>query len=122
MRTHVHTKCKRARTHFIPRVRKFSMYFAYFLNLSIKVPPKFEKYVKSLGIFGNTTSKCTCITKILPYMRGMRVVLGPCIHLKLYISFRMTPFKIAFLKKKRIKCKFSKYIQIFILSIFPEFG
>ena len=67
------------------------MYFACFQNLSIKVTPKFEKCGKCLGIFANTTSKCTCIREILPYVRGMKVVLGPCIHLKLYISSRGTP-------------------------------
>ena len=33
--------------------------------------PKFEKYGKCLGILANTTSKCTCIMKILPYVRVM---------------------------------------------------
>ena len=68
------------------------MSFPYFQNLSIKVTPNFEKYGKCLGIFANTTSKCTCIREILPYVRGMKVVLGPCIHLKLYISSRGTPY------------------------------
>ena len=41
--------------------------------------------------FWNTISKCTCIKKVLPYISGMKVVMGPCIHLKLYISSRRTP-------------------------------
>ena len=69
----------------------FLCYFAYFQNLSIKVMLNFEKYGKCLGIFANTNSKCTCIREILPYVRGMKVVLGPCIHCKLYISSRGTP-------------------------------
>ena len=52
------------------------MYFAYFQNLSIKVTPKFEKYGKCLAIFANTTSKCTCIRKLLPYVRGMKCSWG----------------------------------------------
>ena len=67
------------------------MYFACFQNLSIKVTAKFEKYGKGLRIFANTTSKCTGVREILPYVRGMKVVLGPCIHRKLYISSRVTP-------------------------------
>ena len=62
-----------------------------FDNLSIKVQHKFKKYVKFIGIFWNSTSKCTCITKFLPYIGSMKVVMGPCIHLKLYISYRVTP-------------------------------
>ena len=64
------------------------MYFACFQNMSIKVTPNFEKYGKCLKIFANTNSKCTCIREILPYARGMKVVLGPCIHRKLYVSSR----------------------------------
>ena len=67
------------------------MYFACFQNMSIKVTPNFEKYGKCLKIFANTNSKCTCIREILPYVRGMKVVLGPCIYRKLYVSSRVTP-------------------------------
>ena len=67
------------------------MYFGCFQNMSIKVTPNFEKYGKCLKIFANTNSKCTCIREILPYVRGMKVLLGPCIHRKLYISSRVTP-------------------------------
>ena len=34
------------------------MYFAYFLNLSIKVPPKCENYMKLVGTYENYISKC----------------------------------------------------------------
>jgi len=76
------------------------MYFAYFQNLSIKVSSKFEKYVKFLWIFENTTSKCTCIRKVLPYIRGMKMALGSCIYLKLYISSCWTPCRRAGKQKK----------------------
>ena len=69
----------------------FLCYFAYFQNLSIKVMLNFEKYGKCLRTFANTNLKCTCIREILPYVRGMKVVLGSCIHLKLYVSSHVTP-------------------------------
>ena len=34
------------------------MYFAYFQNLSIKVPPNCENYIKAAGACGNYVSKC----------------------------------------------------------------
>ena len=34
------------------------MYYAQFLDFKIKVPTKFEKYMKFFGIFGDTISKC----------------------------------------------------------------
>ena len=39
------------------------MYFAYFQNLSIKVPLKSEKYINILGMFGETISKCPDIIR-----------------------------------------------------------
>ena len=39
------------------------MHFAYFHNLSIKVPPNCENYVKPVEACGNYTSKCPDITE-----------------------------------------------------------
>ena len=48
------------------------MYFACFLNLSIKVPPKPENHMKLVGTLGNYISKCPGISEnmapILAYM------------------------------------------------------
>ena len=84
------------------------MYFGCFQNMSIKVTPNFEKYGKCLKIFANTNSKCTCIREILPYVRGMKVVLGPCIHRKLYISSRVTPCSI--ILKQSVEIQDIEYI------------
>ena len=45
------------------------MYFAYFHNLSIKVPPNFENYVKPVEACGNYISKCPDISEnIAPFL------------------------------------------------------
>ena len=47
----------------------FSMHFAYFHNLSIKVPPNFENYVKPVEACGNYISKCPDISEnIAPFL------------------------------------------------------
>ena len=37
--------------------------FAAFFNLSIKVPPKCENYMKLVGTYGNFISKCPTISE-----------------------------------------------------------
>ena len=39
------------------------MYFACFFNLSIKVFPKCENYLKLVGTYGNYVSKCPGISE-----------------------------------------------------------
>ena len=39
------------------------MYFAYFQDFSVKVPPKWENYMKPVGAGGNYISKCPDISE-----------------------------------------------------------
>ena len=39
------------------------MYFAYFQDLSIKVPTKCENYIKPVEAYGNYISKCPDISE-----------------------------------------------------------
>ena len=43
--------------------KSFSMYFAYFQDLSIKVPTNCENYKKPVGVCGNYISKCPDISE-----------------------------------------------------------
>ena len=48
------------------------MYFAYFQNLSIKVPKKCENYIKPVGTLGNYLSKCPdIIENMVPILAHM---------------------------------------------------
>ena len=66
------------------------------MDLSFQEKKRFEnpslgcrdiKQKPSLIFFG---TPCTCIRKVLPYIRGIKVALGPSSQLKLYISSGVT--------------------------------
>ena len=62
------------------------MYFPYFLNLSIKVPLKFEKYIKLFGTFEDTIPKCpNIIRKNTPFLAS-RLYPSPSMELKLLVN------------------------------------
>ena len=52
------------------------MYFAYFLNLSIKVPPKCKNYMKFVGTYENYISKCPGITENMAPILAHMVLLN----------------------------------------------
>ena len=52
------------------------MYFAYFPNLSIKVPPNCENDMKLVGTYGNYISKCPVISENMDAILAHRVLLN----------------------------------------------
>ena len=67
------------------------MYFAYFQNLSIKVPAKFEKYRNLLGIFGSTILKCKDLIEKSTPLPAHSLYSSPSIKLKLYFNHYESP-------------------------------
>ena len=49
---------------------------ASFLNLSIKVPPKCENYLKLVGTYGNFISKCSIISENMAPILAHMVLLN----------------------------------------------
>ena len=49
--------------------------FAYFLNLSIEVPPDCENYIKIVETYGNLISKCSGISENMAPILALMVLL-----------------------------------------------
>ena len=111
---------------------KFSMYFAYFHNLSIKVPPNFEKYVKHVEACGNYISKCPDISENMAPILLNTVLLNKS-YLKIFCiihcespcnqenwvylaSFNTFPAKLRCCRKF---CRSSPYLQNLHCSLSP---
>ena len=63
----------------------FSLYFAHFQNLNVKVPLKYEKYIKLLWILRDTNSKCPIIIRKNTSLPASSSYSGPSIELKLLV-------------------------------------
>ena len=69
----------------------FSMYFTYSKNLSIKVPPKFENYMKLFRTFKGTISKYPNIKRKTTPFPASRLYSSLSMELKLLINHYWTP-------------------------------
>ena len=70
---------------------KFSMYLAYFQNLSFRVPSKFEKYTNLLGILGRIISKCQDLIRKSTPLPGHSLYSSPCMKPRLYFNHYESP-------------------------------
>ena len=71
------------------------MYFPYFQIFSTKVPPKFEKYMKVLDIFGDTITKCPDIIRKNTPLLAHSLDSSPSIELKLLVNLYESPCRLS---------------------------
>ena len=65
------------------------MHFAYFHNLSIKVAPNSENYVKPVEACGNCISKCPDISENMAPILLHTVLLNKTIIENVFVSFNV---------------------------------
>ena len=69
----------------------FQCIFTYFQKQWSETNLNSKNFSNTFETLLENISECTLIKKVLPYMRGMEVVLVFCIHLTLFISSHVTP-------------------------------